>query len=216
MDTLVQSGDILINQRLAIQHNFEAIVFWRIVTSGYHHTTLGRAVVCGVIEDRCWYCADIDDISTTRSKTFDQGFRKCWTVLSAVIANDQCLLPACFRFRSDGHTDRASDVLTQIFTNNPANVISPEDMRDVCRVFTGRTFICCRNSFIEIIHFEFFDFLKVAVIGHFDFYNFFSLLLGRGLDTLGLPFRGRFTVFGFGWSTLQELFELGILVGKTR
>src|SRR5690606_15217997 len=71
-DAVVQVGDGIARQRLAADHDLEAVVVRRVVAAGDGDAAAGVQVVGSEVHHRRRHHADVDDVAARLAQAFDQ------------------------------------------------------------------------------------------------------------------------------------------------
>ena len=124
----VQCGDGLAGERLAAQHDLEAVVVRRVVAAGDHHAGSGALDhVGGEVEHRGGDHADVDDVAPGRRQAPGQGLEQSRPREAPVAGDDHGGFAAGEGLAADGAADLLDAGLGQGVIDDAADVVGAED-----------------------------------------------------------------------------------------
>jgi len=126
-DAHAQRLDRLAGECLAAQYHLETVVVGGVVAAGDHHGGMSAQVIGGKIGHRCRHQTEIDHVDTALADALRQCRRERRPGEPAVASDDDGILLACHRFRTDGVSDFFNYVRRQGFPHYAAYIIGLED-----------------------------------------------------------------------------------------
>ena len=128
LDARLQGGNRIARQRLAGDHHLEAVIVGRIMAAGDGDAALRGELVRGEIAHRRGDHADVDDMGTARPDSVAQRASELGARIPPIARDDDRVAPALLRQRSERLPDSMDDRRRQRLADNPANVVSLEDV----------------------------------------------------------------------------------------
>src|SRR5581483_10504313 len=127
LEALTQPLNRLPGQRVARDHDFQAVVVGRVVAAGYAHARAGTEVMRREIEYRCRRLPDVEHIAARLYEPARQGLHQHGTGQTPVASDGEALTAARLRFGADRVTDALDDFGGEAFADDAANVVGLED-----------------------------------------------------------------------------------------
>ena len=141
---MVQRFDAVAINGVAVDQHFQAIVLRRVVAAGDHDAGSGFKLVRSIIQHRCGYHANVDDIAAAGTQAIAQGACQLGAGQAAVPADHHRALVLCTRFGGEGPPYLGDCVGCQCSFNDAANVIRAKNVfvNSHASLFYGFVVLC--------------------------------------------------------------------------
>ena len=126
-DARVQVFDRLARQRLAADHDLEAVVVRRIVAARHRDAATRAQLVGGEVHHRRRRQADVDHVAAGLAQAADEAVDHVWAGKAAVAADDDVVQAAFGHQRTDRLADQFCDARIERLPDDAADVVGAED-----------------------------------------------------------------------------------------
>ena len=129
LDPAPQILDGVTVQRVARQHDLQAVVVGRVVAAGDHDAAAGLQVLRREIEDGARYPSDVDDVAAALAQPLDERRAQLRTGVPPVAAHDKRPRAPAVCLGADRAADPPDDVRGQGIADDAPDVVGAKDMR---------------------------------------------------------------------------------------